>query len=155
MNNLKYLIHYAGSKEDYESIMKDGYLKFILEKCQCFCEGIYTQAVFDDMPFLGFLSPYPIYINKSILNNRKDYIIKEAYLGEGVTKHENKKQMGEYGGNTVFIRRKYKNAKLAERKLEKVLNDLTMTNEVIFTKSILIKKYMIKNPKPFVKYGKK
>ena len=78
MNRLKYLIHYAGSKEDYESIMKDGYLKFIPEKCQVFCEGIYTQAVFDDMPFMGFFSPYPIYINKSILHNRKDYTVKEG-----------------------------------------------------------------------------
>ena len=64
----------------------------------------------------------------------------------------NKENWGPYGGEVVYIRNKYKNAKSAEHKLQKVLNDLTMTNEVIFTKSISIKKYMIKNPEPFVEY---
>jgi hypothetical protein len=91
MDRLKYLIHYTW-KEDYESIMKDGYLKFIPEKCQVYCEGIYTQAVFDDMPFFGYYTKCPIYINKSILLNRKDYIIKER--GYGVTHKYTKENWG-------------------------------------------------------------
>ena len=149
MNSIKYLIHYTW-KENYESIMKDGYLKFIPENCAHYCEGIYTQAVFDNMPFMGYLAPYPIYINKSILHNRKDYIIRTRH--GNVTKKYPKEKWGFYGGEIVYDRSKYKNAKSAERKLQKVLNDLTMTNEVIFTKSISIKKYMIKNPEPFIEY---
>ena len=80
MDRLKYLIHYT-RKEDYENIMKDGYLKFIPENWSHYCDGIYTRSVFDNMPFFGYYTKCPIYINKSILLNRKDYIIKEREYG--------------------------------------------------------------------------
>ena len=78
MDRLKYLIHYTW-KENYESIMKDEYLKFNPENCAHYCDGIYTHAVFDNMTFMGYLAQYPIYINKSILLNRKDYIIRTRH----------------------------------------------------------------------------
>jgi hypothetical protein len=152
MEHVKYLIHYSRNKEDYESIMKDGYLKFIPDKCTMYCEGIYTQAVFDNMPFRGFASPYPIYIDKSILHNRKDYIIKKR-RDPPITKEYPKEHFGFYGGDIVYSRSEYKNINYANNKLQNVLEDLTMTNEVILKNPISIKKYMIKNPDPFVLYS--
>ena len=55
------------------------------------------------------------------------------------------------GWNKYFLK-KYKNINYANTKLQNVLKDLTMTNEIIFKNPISIKKYIIKNPEPFIPY---
>ena len=132
MEKIKYLIHFT-DKNSYEEIIKDGYLRHIPEKSNVFSEGIYLQAVFIDKKFRSFYSSkYYIKIDKSILLNRKDYIIKKA---ESIF---DKDGFGTYGGKIVYIGNEKRD------KLEKVLNNLTLTNEVIFSNKISLSKYMIK-----------
>lgn len=132
MNNVKYLTHFT-DKTSYDQIIKDGYLIHIPEKSDVFSEGIYLQIVFNNKKFKSFYTnKYEIKIDKSILLKRKDYFIKKAHSTI------DKDGFGTYGGKIV-----YKGSEKRE-KLEKILNVLTLTNEVIFKNPISLKKYMIK-----------
>lgn len=132
MNNVDYLIHFT-DKDSYDQIIKDGYLRHIPEKSKVFSEGIYLQAVFAHKKFRSFYtSKYQIKINKSILLNRKDYVIRKA------DSTLDKDGFGTYGGKIV-----YRGSEKRD-KLEKILNVLTLTNEIIFKNPISLSKYMIK-----------
>lgn len=132
MEKVNYLIHFT-DKDSYNKIIKDGYLRHMSEKSKVFSEGIYLQVVFNDKKFRSmYTSKYSIKIDLSILLNRKDYIIKQAYSTF------DKDGFGTYGGDVVFTGSKNKKG------LDKVLSSLTVTNEVIFKNPISLSKYMIK-----------
>lgn len=132
MNNVDYLIHFT-DKDSYNQIIKDGYLRHIPEKSEVFSEGIYLQVVFNNKKFRSFYtSKYQIKIDKSILLNRQDYVIRKA------DSTFDKDGFGTYGGKIIY------NGNEKKCKLEKILNILTVTNEIIFKKPISLSKYMIK-----------
>lgn len=113
MNKVDYLIHFT-DKKSYNEIIKDGYLRHIPERSEVFSEGIYLQAVFSHKKFRSFYtSKYQIKIDKSILLNRQDYIIKKA------DSTFDKDGFRTYGGKIVYKGNEKRS------KLEKVLTSLT------------------------------
>ena len=134
MEKVNYLIHFT-DHDSYSQIIDEGYLRHMPEKSEVFSEGIYLQVVFSDKKFKSmYTSKYSIKIDKSILLNRKDYVIKKA------DSTFDKNGFGTYGGDVVFSGKDNKNKK----RLNKVLSDLTLTNEVIFKNPISLSKYMVK-----------
>jgi len=80
---------------------------------------------------------YVIELDKKILVDRKDYVIREAFK---------EYDLELFGGKIVFNKKDNKN-------LNKVLKKLTLLNEVVFSNKISLKKYLKNIYK--VKFGEK
>jgi hypothetical protein len=129
MNRVLSLYHFT-TKENLEKILKDGYLRpyeSVMGK------GVFLIANMDKNLLqkrkqITMFGNYVIELDKRILEDRKDFYIREAF---------NEYNFELYGGKIVFNMKDGN-----KKKLNKILKKLTLVNEVIFCKKISMNKYL-------------
>lgn len=129
MNRVLSLYHFT-TKENLEKILEDGYLR---PYESLMGKGIYFIANLDKNLLqkrkqITMFGNYVIELDKRILEDRKDFYIREAY-------NENNLEL--YGGKIVFNMKDGN-----KKKLDKVLKKLTLVNEIVFMNKISLKKYL-------------
>jgi hypothetical protein len=129
MDRILSLYHFTTEK-NFKKILKDGYLrpyKSVMGK------GIYLIANMDKdlikkRKVITIFGNYVIELDKKILEDRKDFYIREAF---------NEYNFELYGGKIVFNMKDGN-----KKKLNKILKKLTLVNVVIFRKKISMNKYL-------------
>jgi hypothetical protein len=136
MDKVISIIHITTEK-NLKKILKDGYIKPYESELG---KGVYTIINLDKdllkkRPIINQFGNYVIELDKELLLNRNDYVIHKAYPDELV---------GElFGGEKVFDSHLEQSLKDKKRKLNKVINNLTLLNEVIFDNKISLNKYKL------------
>lgn len=128
MDNIISLIHRT-NKKNYNKIIKDEYL---LPHKSITGNGVYLTIKINEnqvekQPLINY-GDYEITIDKSILFNRSDYIIRNMY----------------YNKKTYFVSKKiiFDAHKDSKTKLEKKLKSLVLLNEIVFDNEISLNKYI-------------
>ena len=131
MDSVHSIVHIT-NEENYKKMMKDGYLRPYRsvhgKKVFCFIQK--KKDEWKKIHNFKWFGNYAIEIDKDILLQRNDYIIRNSDDTSG---------MEIFGGPVIYNAKNDKDKK----KLSSSLRELTKLNEIRFKNKISLKKYMI------------
>ena len=130
MDSIYSIIHVTTEK-NYDKIVKDGYLRPYrsVHGTGVFCFIQKKKDQWKKMPILRMFGKFAIQLDKDILLQRNDYIIRNSIMDGWES----------FGGPVIYNAKDDKDKK----KLSSPLHKLTKLNEIRFKNKISLKKYMI------------
>jgi len=130
MDSIYSIIHVTTEK-NYDKIVKDGYLRPYrsVHGTGVFCFIQKKKDQWKNMPILRMFGKFAIQLDKDILLQRNDYIIRNSIMDGWES----------FGGPVIYNAKDDKDKK----KLSSSLRKLTKLNEIRFKNKISLKKYMI------------
>jgi len=133
--NAVYSIIHVTSKENYEKIMKDRYLRpySSVHGTGIFCLIQKKKDDWKKIPNFRMFGNYAIQLDKKILLERNDYIIRKSVSLSPTWEI--------FGGPIIYSAKDDNDI----NKLSSSLRKLTKLNEIRFGNKISLKKYMISN----------
>jgi hypothetical protein len=131
MDSIYSIVHIT-SEDNYKKIMEDGYLRPYksVHGTRVFCFIQKKKDHWKKIPNFRWFGNYAIQLNKDILCQRSDYIIRKS---------DNTMGMELFGGEIVYSAKEDNDIE----KLNKTIHNLTILNEIMFENKISLKKYMI------------
>jgi hypothetical protein len=131
MDSIYSLVHVT-TEDNYKKIIEDGYLRPYESEIGTgvFCFIQKKKDEYKEIPLLKLFGNYAIQLDKDILLQINDYVIRKAEDTSGIEL---------FGGEIVYSAKEDNDIK----KLNKTIRNLTKLNEIMFERKISLKKYMI------------